>query len=77
MLKNIFKNQNILLRNNWLAQSLSGSKTMSDFKQGLIQLPPKKIRFGRIKLLLVVSILVPSLMLFNFPKKFFRWVLVL
>ena len=58
MLKNIFKSQNILLRNNWLAQSLPGTKSMSDFKEGLIQLPPKKIRYGRTKLLLVVSILV-------------------
>ena len=54
MLKNIFKPQNILLRNSLITQS---RKCMSDFKGGLIQYPPKKTRFGRTKLLVVVSIM--------------------
>jgi len=52
MLKNILNLQNIVLRPTLLAQNIRG---VSGFKGGLIQLPPKKIRYGRSKLLLVMG----------------------
>eukprot|EP00092_Neocalanus_flemingeri_P067105 GFUD01081847.1.p1 GENE.GFUD01081847.1~~GFUD01081847.1.p1 ORF type:complete len:110 (+),score=35.69 GFUD01081847.1:46-375(+) len=53
MLNNIFKSKNILLSNNFWTQNLLTVQRMSDFNRGLIQTPPKKVRYGRTKILFV------------------------
>lgn len=52
MLRNILQVRNVLLSNH---QNMTKTKTVTDFQQDLIRMPPSRIRFAKSKVLFVIA----------------------